>query len=243
VVITRAAEQAGELAGKLHALGAEVLELPAIAIRPARDFGPLDAAIARLEEYDWLIFTSPNGVRCFLERLDASTRDLRAVRARICAIGPGTKSLLEELHLKVDLMPKEYVAESLVEAFAGFELEGKRMLLPRAAVARDVVPVELGKRGALVDVVEAYHTGVPGESAELAKKIFAQGRRPDWVTFTSSSTVKNFLALAGKGALDGVQVASIGPVTSETCRAHGVEVAVEAEPHTIDGLVMAILGK
>jgi uroporphyrinogen III methyltransferase/synthase len=240
VVVTRAAEQAGELGAKFHALGSEVIELPCIALRAAADSGPVDTAIAKLEQYDWIVFTSANGVRFFLDRLDASARDVRAIRAHICAIGPGTRRVLEALHVKVDLMPAEYIAESLVKAFAPYDLAGRRILLPRAAVARDLVPVELSKRGAQVDVVEAYRSVVPEDSAALAHRIFGDAKRPDWVTFTSSSTVKNFLALAGKGALDGVRVASIGPVTSETARQHGIEVAAEADPHTIDGLVAAI---
>jgi len=115
------------------------------------------------------------------------------------------------------------------------------VLLPRAAVARDVVPVELGKRGAMVDVVEAYRTVVPDDAAGRATEVFGGKRRPDWVTFTSSSTVKNFIAVAGREALQGVRVASIGPVTSETARAHGLEVTIEADPFTIDGLVAAIV--
>ncbi|MDX2151101.1 MAG: uroporphyrinogen-III synthase [Bryobacteraceae bacterium] len=240
IVVTRAAEQAGGFVERLRALGAEPVELATIAIRPAADKGPLDAAIERLEEYDWLLFTSVNGVRFFLERLDASRRDLRALRARLCAIGPATRAALEALHLKVDIVPDEYVAESLLAAFEGVPLRGQRVLLPRAAVARDLIPAAFAERGASIDVVEAYRTVVPEESAARAREIFAAPPRPDWVTFTSSSTVKNFLALAGHEALQRVKVASIGPVTSETARRHGVEVTVEAREYTIDGLVDAI---
>ncbi len=149
IVVTRAKGQAEALTGRLRALGADVVELPTIEIRPAADSGPLDRAISELACYDWLIFTSANGVRFFLDRLDRSATDLRALRAKICAIGPATRAAVEALHLKVDLMGKEYVAESLVEAFAAHELAGKRVLLPRAAVARDLVPAELTRRGAL----------------------------------------------------------------------------------------------
>ncbi len=240
IVITRDRSQAGELASRLAVLGADVLELPTIEIRPAFDPEPLDRAIAALETYDWLIFTSANGVRFFMDRLDSSSRDLRALRARICAIGPATRSAVEALHLKVDLMPEQYVAESLVAAFANIELSAKRVLLPRAAVARDLVPQELARRGALVDVVEAYRTVVPADAESRAAKVFSTGRKPDWITFTSSSTVKNFLAVAGRDALAGVRVASIGPVTSSTLRMHGVEIAAEANPFTMEGLVNAL---
>ena len=173
IVVTRDRSQAGDLADRLHALGAAVIELPAIAIGPPADREPLDRAIQNLESYDWLIFTSANGVRFFMERLDASRRDLRALRARLCAIGPATRRALEALHLKVDLMPAEYVAESLVAAFAEIDLAGRRVLLPRAAVARDVVPRELAKRGAQVDVVEAYRTVVPAGAADRAHGRFS----------------------------------------------------------------------
>ncbi|MDP2997442.1 MAG: uroporphyrinogen-III synthase [Bryobacterales bacterium] len=237
MVITRAEGQGGEFAAKLRALGAEVIEFPTISIRPAADFAPLDAAIARLGEYDWLIFTSANGVRFFAERLNAPPRELRV---KVCAIGPATRRAVEELGLKVDIVPREYVAESLVEAFAGEDLSGKRVLLPRAAVARDVAPEALRARGALVDVVEAYRTVIPEDAAERAREIFGV-RKPDWITFTSSSTVKNFLEAAGREALTGVRVASIGRVTSHTLREHGVAVDVEARVYTTDGLIEAII--
>jgi uroporphyrinogen III methyltransferase/synthase len=240
IVVTRAQGQAGTLAEALRALGADAIELPAIEIRPPADMEPLDRAIARLPEYDWLIFTSVNGVRFFLDRLDASSFDLRNLRARLCTIGPATRAAVEALHLKVDVMPQEYVAEGLLQAFDGIEMEGKRVLLPRAAVARDLVPAELAKRGARVDVVEAYRTTIPEASGAKAQAIFGAGPKPDWVTFTSSSTVKNFLALAGREALEGAPAASIGPVTSATLRMHAIDVSAEAQPYTTDGLIAAI---
>jgi uroporphyrinogen III methyltransferase/synthase len=241
IVITRDRSQAAELAAKLHALGAEPVELPVIEIRPAANTAPLDRAIGELETYHWIIFTSVNGVRYFLDQLDRSHRDLRALKAQLCAIGPATRSALEQLHLKVDLVPEEYVAESLVAAFGTIDLSGKRVLLPRAAVARDVVPERLSIRGARVDVVEAYRTVIPEDAAARAREVFSGSRRPHWITFTSSSTVKNFLAVARRELLQGIRIASIGPVTTETARAHGLEVEVEASPYTMDGLVSAII--
>ena len=241
IVVTRAKGQAEALSARLRALGADVVELPAIEIRPAADPAPLYQSIASLACYDWLIFTSANGVRFFMESLDRSTTDLRALRARICAIGPATRAAVEALHLKVDLMGKEYVAESLVEAFAAHELAGKRVLLPRAAVARDLVPKELSRRGARVDVVEAYQTVVPEEMAVRARTIFSGSQKPHAITFTSSSTVQNFLAAAGIEAVAGVRVATIGPVTSNTARGLGLRVDAEAHPFTVDGLVNAVL--
>jgi uroporphyrinogen III methyltransferase/synthase len=239
IVVTRDRGQAGDLADILEGLGAEAILLPVIEIRDAQDPQPLDRAIERLASYDWLIFTSANGVRHFVARLDKSAQDLRSLKARICAIGPATKAAVEALHLKVDLMPKEYVAESLVEAFAQEDLQGRKILLPRAAVARDLVPRELARRGAIVDVVEAYQTVAPANLAQTARAVIE--RKPHWMTFTSSSTVSNFIAAAGREALRGIKVASIGPITSATLREHQIEPTVEAQPHTVSGLVDAIL--
>jgi uroporphyrinogen III methyltransferase/synthase len=241
IVVTRAKGQAEALSARLHALGADVVELPAIEIRPPADPAPLDHAIASLPCYDWLIFTSANGVKFFLDRLDASAVDLRAIRARICAIGPATRAAIESLHLKVDLMGKEYVAEGLVEAFASHDLAGQRILLPRAAAARDLVPTELSRRGARVDVVEAYRTVAPEDLAAQIREIFAMPRKPDCITFTSSSTVQNFVAAASPAVLEGVRVAAIGPVTSQTARTLGIRVDAEAHPYTVEALVTAIL--
>ncbi len=241
IVVTRAREQAPELSARLRALGAEVIELPAIEFLPPADPGPLEAALARLASYDWLIFTSANGVRFFLERRGAGPGGMGPLRARICAIGPATRRALEAAGLKVDLMPREYVAESLLEAFAPYELAGARILLPRAAAARDLVPAELRRRGAVVDVVEVYRTAAPEDLARRAREIFGAERKPDWVTFTSSSTVAHLLAAVGAQALAGVRVASIGPITTAAARAGGLEVAAEAERYTTEGLVEAIL--
>lgn len=241
VVVTRAREQAGELSAKLEALGAEVIEFPTIEIRPADDYRALDAALANLPAYDWLIFTSVNGVKFFQERLELRDRNLGAFRGQVCAIGPATLKAVERLGLKADLVPEEYVAESMVAAFSAHDLSGKRILLPRAAVARDLAPAELARRGARVDVVEAYRTGVPRGTMERVREIFFGERKPDWITFTSSSTVANFVGAAGGHTLEGVKIASIGPVTSATARKYGLEVTVEASPYTTDGLVAAIV--
>ncbi len=239
VVVTRAAEQAATTTGKLRALGAAAIELPVIAIEPLEDYSALDAAIRRLPDYDWLIFTSANGVRFFFERLDASARDVRSLPARICAIGPATRRALEAFHLKVDLVPEEYVAEGLVRAFASEPMAGKRVLLARAETARDLLPEALRRLGASVDVAPAYRTVIPEDAAGRARAVFEA--KPDWVLLTSSSTARNLVTLAGRDALEGVKVASIGPVTSATARELGLAVAVEAKPYTIDGLIEGIL--
>ncbi len=238
IIITRDRRQSSMLAEPLEALGAETLFVPVIEIADASETSSLEQAIARLDTYDWLIFTSVNGVRHFVEALDRSRRDLRALKAKLCAIGPATRAAIEQLHLRVDVMPAEYVAESLLDALANEDLTGKRVLLPRAAVARDLVPVALTARGAQVDVVEAYRTIIPAGAAQHVRDALA--RKPDWITFTSSSTAKNFVDIAGREALQGIKVASIGPITSATARGVGLGVDVEANPHTIEGLVDAI---
>jgi uroporphyrinogen III methyltransferase/synthase len=238
IVVTRAAGQSAGLAAALSALGAGVIELPTIEIRPPADPAPLERAISDLQKYDWLIFTSANGVRYFVEALDRSAYDWRSLRARICAIGPATRDAVAALHLKVDLMGKEYVAEGLLEAFSAYDLSGARVLLPRAAVARDLVPVELAKRGAKVDMVEAYRTVAPEGLGERIREVFA--RRVDCVTFTSSSTVQNFVAAAGSEVVRAVTVASIGPITTQTARGLGLEVAIQANAYTVEGLIQAI---
>jgi uroporphyrinogen III methyltransferase/synthase len=243
VIVTRDRGQSPLLAEPLETLGAEILFVPVIEIAPAAEPSSLEEAISRLDTYDWLVFTSVNGVRHFVEALDRSPRDLRALKAKICAIGPATKAAIEALHLRVDVLPKEYVAESLLAALASEDLRGKRVLLPRAAVARDLVPVALTERGAQVDVVEAYRTIMPADAPARAND--ALQKKPDWVTFTSSSTVTNLIAalggeVAGREALRGVKIASIGPITSATARKLGLHVDVEADPHTIEGLVEGI---
>jgi uroporphyrinogen III methyltransferase/synthase len=247
IVITRDRRQAMELAVPLEALGAETVLAPMIEIQGPVDANALEDAVARLAIYDWLIFTSVNGVRHFVDALDRSSADLRSLKAKICAIGSATRAAVEALHLKVDKMPEEYVAESLIESLAGEDLAGRRILLPRAAIARDVIPVELTRRGAVVDVVEAYRTVIPADAADRVREALQgashEPRRPQWVTFTSSSTVTNFVAVldpSGREALNGIKIASIGPITSATLREHGVNVDAEADPHTIDGLVAAI---
>jgi len=243
VAITRARAQASVLRAQLEALGAEVLEIPTIEIRPPDSWAPLDAAILRLGEFHYLLLTSANGVRNFLARLAACGRDVRALAGlTVGAIGPATAAELARAGVTVDLMPAEYVAEGLLAALADRDLRGKAFLIPRAKVARDVVPRVLEERGALVEVVEAYQTVTPEISAgELARLLHPP---PDAITFTSSSTAANFVKLVGEGravdTLQGIVIASIGPITSVTLRNLGLSVTVEARESTMAGLVRAI---
>jgi uroporphyrinogen-III synthase len=243
VLVGRARHQAGALSAELRKCGAEVIEIPFIEIRKPKSFKPLDAALRNLDGYDWLILTSVNGVEAMWERLDKlrlSTLSLGELR--VAAIGPATKKAIEQRGAKVDVVPKEYVAESVVRSLKK-KVNGKRVLLVRAKVARDVIPNELRKAGAHVDVVEAYETVVPGSSRRRLRAALEK-RPPHVVTFTSSSTVRNFVELLGSRArhkgLDGVLMASIGPVTSATLREVGLSVDIAAREFTIPGLVRAI---
>jgi len=244
VLVGRARHQAGSLAGELRKLGATVLEIPFIEIRKPRSFKPLDSALRSLDGCDWLILTSVNGVDAMWDRLawlGLSNGNLKHLR--IAAIGPATRKAIEQRGVKVDVVPKEYVAESVVRSLRR-RVKEKRVLLVRAKVARDVIPRELRKAGAHVEVVEAYETVVPQASRRRLRSALANPqRRPQVVTFTSSSTVRNFVSLLGSRqmSLEGIRLASIGPVTSSTLRELGLRADISAKEFTIPGLVDAIL--
>lgn len=246
VVVTRARAQAGELSGRLEDLGAEVREFPTIEVRPPEDFGPLDGAILGLDYFDWLVFTSVNGVDAFLRRLRHHDLDLRAVprATKVAAIGPATQQALESVGLRVDVVPEEFRAEGLIEAIEDGSLAGKRVLIPRAKVAREVLPEKLREAGAEVVVPPAYETVPSSEGKEALAKDLESGRI-DCVTFTASSTVENFVGAFGPEEtgrlLSGTRVACIGPITAETARGHGLRVDVEAAEYTIPGLVDAVV--
>jgi uroporphyrinogen-III synthase len=244
VLVGRARHQASALSAELKKLGAEVIEIPFIEICKPRSYKPLDAALKAIADYDWLILTSVNGVDAVsarLKHLRISKRSLRHVQ--IAAIGPATLEEIEKLGLRVAVVPPTYIAESVVESLRG-KVEGKRVLLARARVARDVIPRELREMGAQVDVVEAYETAIPAASKRRLHSVMSHPkRRPHVLTFTSSSTVKNFAALLGGRAhtdLGGIQFASIGPITSATLRELGFPVHIEAKEYTISGLTRAI---
>jgi uroporphyrinogen-III synthase len=244
VLVGRARHQAGALDGELRKLGAAVLEIPFIEIRKPRSFQALDSALESLADYDWLILTSANGVEAMWERLiKLRRRKANLKHLRVAAIGPATKKAIEQRGGKVDVVPKEYVAESVVRSLWR-RVKGKRVLLVRAKVARDVIPRELRRAGAQVHVVEAYETVVPQSSRRRLRIALANPRRrPHVITFTSSSTVRNFVALLGSRRVnvEGIGLASIGPVTSSTLRELGLGVDIEAKEFTIPGLVEAIL--
>jgi uroporphyrinogen III methyltransferase / synthase len=215
IVITRARPQSSALREPLQDLGAEVIEIPTIEIRNPESWAPLDGAIGRLEEFDFLILTSVNGVEKLLHRLQACGRDASAwAGLEIGAIGPATAGELERAGVRVDFVPKEYRAEGLIEALGSRDLRGKAFLIPRARVARDLVPRVLTERGARVEVVEAYQTVLPSLPPELLDRLRAAP--PDLVTCTSSSTASNFARLIKEHDLmspEAVKAASIGPAT------------------------------
>ena len=246
VVVTRARAQAGELSVELERLGAEVCEFPTIQIQAPEDFGPLDAAIRDLDSFGWIVFTSVNGVEAFLERLWHHGLDLRAVprRAKVAAIGPATAQRIEEVGLRVDVVPEEYRAEALIEVLETDSIAGERVLIPRAKVAREILPDKLREAGAEVVVPPAYESAPSSEGKnELARRLGAG--EVDCVTFTASSTVENFVGAFGPGEAVGLlaetRVVCIGPITAETARGHGLRVDTEAEEYTIPGLVEAVV--
>ncbi|MDH3798610.1 MAG: uroporphyrinogen-III C-methyltransferase [Desulfobacterales bacterium] len=245
IVVTRARQQASDLVRLLSDQGAECLEYPTIKIMPAKNPELLKQAVERLAAYDWIVFTSVNGVIYFFEQLFAAGKDVRALgRMQTAAIGPATAGRLLEFGLNSDIVPETYQAESVVEAFGKVKLKGKKILLPRAAEARPILPQELKKMGATVDEIPAYETLKAVESTDdLVQKL--KDNHIDLITFTSSSTVKNFKALLPAEnftkLIQGVTIASIGPITSDTAKELGFDVHITAESYTIPGLVEAIL--
>jgi uroporphyrinogen III methyltransferase/synthase len=238
VVVTRARAQASELSRRLDALGAEPIELPAIRIEPRLDSDEVRRAIASLHAYALVCLTSPNGVNLLFEAMAAQGRDARALaNASVAAIGAGTEAALAGFGVIADIVPERFVAEQLVEALEQLDLQGKPVLVARAAEARELLPEALRKRGAEVDVVTLYETVAEEPDPEALER----AREADFITFTSSSTVRNFVQAVGDDIPKEARVVSIGPVTSEAIREAGLSVDVEAERHDIEGLVAALL--
>lgn len=242
VLVTRARAQASALTTKLDALGARCIELPAIKIAPPPDrYQAVDAAIERLSTYDWLIFTSTNGVDAFFARLFAAEKDARSLaNARIAAIGKSTAQRLKAYGLSADLMPGEFRAEGILAALKGELSPGARVLIPRALEAREVLPDSLREYGAVVDVAPVYETVTEEDDPAFVRELLAAGDI-DFVTFASSSTVKNLVKLLGDAALlKKTKIIAIGPITAETCASFGLTPTAVAEEYTIDGMVSAI---
>jgi uroporphyrinogen III methyltransferase/synthase len=240
IVVTRTRAQAGVLTEQLRILGADVIELATIRIEPPTDLRGFAELVQDAHSYDWIVFTSPNGVNAFFDLFYKLYDDAREIGgARIAAIGPATAQRINDFHLKVDLQPEEFVAESLVREFQKKGgVENLRILIARAEKARDLLPRELSALGAIVDEGFAYRT-VPETRDDIGARRRLLEEGADLITFTSSSTVENFLAL-GLPWPAKMEVASIGPITSKTARERGLEVAIEARRHDIPGLVDAI---
>ncbi|MDT3699634.1 MAG: uroporphyrinogen-III C-methyltransferase [Thermincola sp.] len=245
VLITRSRTQASVLAETVESLGGEPYEFPTIEIADPDNFSPLDAAVAEIETYDWLVFTSVNGVQSFMNRMRSSRKDVRSLSGvKIVAIGPKTREEIENYGIFCEFVPEEFVAESIIDVFKGEDLQGKKVLLPRADIARKVLPDALRSMGAFVNEITAYKTVMgEGNTEELIKLL--EEKKIHVLTFTSSSTVKNFVKKIGpenvERLLDGVIVASIGPITSASAGELGLRVDVQAAQYTIDGLIQAVL--
>ena len=244
ILVTRARDQASEFSDLLAQNGAEPIEFPTIEVAPPRSFRALDRAIEKLSQYHWVIFTSMNGVQFFLQRLKEVGKDIRALKdVKICAIGPRTAEEIQRFGVKVELVPDEYQAEGIIEKMDGRNLKKKRILLPRAEVAREILPHELRRSGARVDVVTAYRTVKPTKNVKPVKKLL-QAKEISVITFTSSSTVRNFAKMFAKKdlprLLNGVKVACIGPITAETARQLGIKTDILPKDSTIPAFAEAI---
>jgi uroporphyrinogen III methyltransferase/synthase len=246
VVITRARGQAAEFARLLKNYGARVIEFPTIEIIPPDSWKNADKAINRLDTYQWLIFTSTNGVKFFLKRLRLKKKRLAEFKdLRFCAIGPRTAQELEKAGVKVDIVPERYYAEGLARRLGIEQLRGRRILLARAKEARDLLPRKLRTMGARVDVIGVYQTKAPTISGEEIEGVF-QENKIDVITFTSSSTVDNFLRMyqektGQKPPLDEVAIAAIGPITANTLRERGIAPHIIPDSFTIEALTRGII--
>jgi uroporphyrinogen III methyltransferase/synthase len=244
ILTTRTREQSSDFAIRLRDLGAEVIEFPTIEIVPPLRWGEVDRAIDRLKSYDWIIFTSANGVNFFWQRVTERGKNLRLPSSlKVCAIGPATANQLKKKRVPVHYVPKEFIAESILEGFGKMVLKGKRILLARAKKARDILPIGLRKMGAEVEVVAVYRTIRPRGGEKRLKKLLAEGKI-DVITFTSSSTVNHFAELLRKEdlkkLLKSIAIACIGPVTARTAKEWGLKAQIQPKQYTIPGLTRAI---
>ncbi len=245
IVITRPSDQQEEFAELLFSLGAEPVRFPVIAIAPPDSWDAADRAIENLKKYDWIIFTSVNGVRSFADRLITLNKDMAGAlsEVKICAIGLKTAEVVEKYGLEVDFIPGEFRAEAVAEGFMEMGSPGRNVLLPRAQVGREILPGELEKIGIKVDVIPVYKAVRPDADALRLRKMF-RDREIDVVTFTSSSCVRNFIEIIGldqyKMLLKGVKIACISPVTSDTVKKYGLSVDIIPDRYTVADLAKSI---
>lgn len=243
VVVTRATDQASGFAEMLVSAGAEVVEFPTIQTVPPESYDEVDRAVGELAGFDFVVFTSANAVKFFFRRLAELGKDARGLSGmKVVAVGPKTAAELMANGLEADIVPREFKAEGVIEALRPFDMSGKRVLFPRAEVAREVLPEKLREMGAEVVLAVVYRTVLPKADAEHILRLFREGG-VSALTFTSSSTVRNFMAMAGDGVrehIKGVCVACIGPVTAQTCKELGLPVTVVPEDYTVDALLGAL---
>ncbi len=244
ILVTRAQSQARAFSTRIEELGGEAVEFPVIRILPVKDAGPLDQALDELERFDWAVFTSVNAVEYFFHRLRQRRLDIGRLRARIAAVGPKTKEALEARGLRVHVFPEIYHAEGLLDVLLKQVRPGTRLLFPKSKIARDIIPRKLADHGVDVRAVDVYENSLVRDRVEELVALLEAGSI-HVLTFTSSSTVRNFLQLlCGHDVsrlLKDVKVASIGPLTSATCRELGLEVTIEAKHSSMDGLVDALV--
>jgi len=245
IVVTRSRDQASVFAESLIDRGATPIEFPSIDVIPPLDWSELDAALKSLETFQWIIFTSANAIRFFFERLQTRGMDIRSLHAnKICVVGPKTAEALEKFSLKADLIPAEFKAEGVLAALGDGQVKGMKFLIPRAKVARELIPEKLRERGAEVTVATAYENIRPAADVERVRRLFEE-KRIAAVTFTSSSTVNNFVEMLGQKEyiklVSGVAVACIGPVTAKTAEECGMKVDIMPKEYTIPALVDAMV--
>ncbi len=242
IIITRAREQASKLAEILEEEGAYVIEFPTIEIVEPDDYTELDNAIKSIKNYNWIIFTSVNGVKFFLNRLRYHKKDIRILDGvKICAIGPKTAEIFRNFGIEPDFIPEKYQAEYIVEGLKKYGIKDKRFLLPRAKIARDILPKKILEEGGNIDVVTVYKTIMPDTRKEEVLS-FLKNKDIDYITFTSSSTVKNFIEMISDlNLIKDIKLVSIGPITSETLRKYGLNPHLEADKYTIEGIKEVIL--
>ena len=243
IIVTRAREQASTLVEILEEEGAYVIEFPTIEIVEPEDYSELDKAIKNIKTYDWLIFTSVNGVKFFLNRLKYHKKDVRVLDGiNICAIGPKTAETFEKFGIIPDFIPEKYQAEYIIEGLEKIGINGKKFLLPRAKVAREILPKKIRELGGNIDVVTVYETKMPDTKKDEVIDML-KNNEIDYITFTSSSTVKNFIEMIENKIelLKNVKLVSIGPITSDTIKSFGLTPSIEAKKYTIEGLKEAIL--
>jgi len=245
ILVTRALDQARSFVDLLENKGAFPILFPTIETVPPDSWKALDHAIQNINNYDWIIFTSANGAKYFLERLEKNRVDIKDLRdIRLCAIGPKTAGILKKSGIKIDYIPSEFKAEGVIEELISKGIKGKKILIPRASIAREILPEELKNMGAFVEAVDTYKTIQPAEKTDDIRKML-KNKEIDMITFTSSSTVTNFVNMFKKeeifSLIHGVDIACIGPITAKTVEKYNLQPHIIPDDYTIEALTQAIV--